>query len=178
MMVVTLVVAVLVSVMTAVGTVWAMGLLFFVLLIAAHVIGNAVGTKLRDRAVMRPEVAREMRRAAGQGKSVVMHAPSRLGEHRRLHWFTLVLTLAGALTAGYFGGVGLAAVYPDATTAAVWLAHISSGVLGGLAVFIVTAFLSVLRQMLSEAHAGSDPYHPPGFREAKPVGPAQNQAEE
>jgi len=177
MMIVTLLVAVLVSVMTAVGTVWALGILFFVLLIAAHVVGNAVGTRLRDRATTRPEVAAEMRRAASQGKSVVMHGPSRLGQHRRLHWFTRVLTVAGALTAGYFGGVALAAAYPDATTAAVWLAHLSSGVLGGLAVFIVTAFLMIVRQMLSEAHAGSDPHHPPGFREAKPVGPAQEQAE-
>lgn len=177
-MIVTLVVAVLVFVMTAVGTVWALGLLFFVLLVAAHVVGNAVGTRLRDRAVTRPEVVAEMRRAASQGKSVVTHGPSRLGQHRRLHWFTLVLTLAGALSCGYFGGAALAANYPDATTAAVWLAHISTGVLGGIAVFVVTAFLMIVRQMLSEAHAGSDPYHPAGFREAKPVGPAQKSVDE
>jgi hypothetical protein len=178
MLIGTLLVAVLISLVTAVGTAWALGLLFFALFVAAHVVGNAVGTRLRDRAVVRPEIAAEMRRAASGGKSVVTHGPSRLGEHRRLHWFTLVLTLAGALTAGYFGGRALAANYPDATTAAVWLAHISSGVLGGLAVFVVSAFAMIVRQMLSEAHAGSDPYHPAGFREAKPIGPSQRTREE
>lgn len=172
-MVVTLVVAVLFSVMSAIGTFWAVGLLFFILLVAAHVVGNAVGTRLRDRAVTRPEVAAEMRRAAGLGKSVVTHAPSRLGQYRRLHWLTLALPLAGAVSGGYFGGRALAAAYPEASIGAIWLAHISAGVLSGLILFVVIAFLAMVRQMISEAHAGSDLYHPAGFRDAKPIGSPQ-----
>ena len=52
-------------------------------------------------------------------------------ERQRLHWINLVFTLCGALTAGYFGGRALAEVYPEATTAAIVLGHVSSGVLGG-----------------------------------------------
>lgn len=152
-------VALLLSVLMAIGAFWAAALLFLLLLVAAHVLGNSVGTRLRDgngqRTVARPAAARVANAAIPAG---------RLSERKRLHWINLVFTLLGAIAAGYFGGRALAETYPEATLAAIVLAHLSSGVLGGFAVFVVSSFLAVLRQALSEAHAASDPYRPPAVR--------------
>jgi hypothetical protein len=149
-------VAALLSVLMAVGAFWAVGLLFFLLLVAAHVLGNSVGTRLRDG--RRPHAA--TLRTAVPRVGMPLAPTGRLRERKRLHWINLVLTLAGALSAGYFGGQALAEVYPEAKPAAIVLAHVSSGVLGGFAMFVVTSFLAVVRQALSEAHAASDAHRP------------------
>ncbi len=152
----TLVVGLVTSVMTAIGTFWAVALLFLLLLVSGHVIGNALGTRLRDRAATRPVA---VPRSMGTHPARRVHVPQvepRLSQHRRLHWFALVLTGAGALFGGYFGGAALARSYPDATAAAVWLGHVSAGVLSGLVVFALAAFSTVLRQAIREAHAASD----------------------
>jgi hypothetical protein len=69
---------------------------------------------------------------------------------------TLVMAVGGAVAGGYFGGSALADSYPEATLGAVALGVVSSGVLGGLAGFAASSFVTVVRQALSEAHAGSD----------------------
>ena len=154
----TTVVAVLLALMTVVGTLWSLAILFLVLLMAAHVVGNSLGTRLRDGGTGRSArltVWAPERHAARTSRSAVP-SPTRLRQRSRLHWINLVLTLGGVAAGGYFGGASLAATYPEATTAAHALAYVSSGVLGGFAVFAVSSFLSVVRQALSEAHAGSD----------------------
>jgi hypothetical protein len=165
LMIGTAAVAILLSVLLAIGAFWAAALLFLLLLVAAHVLGNSVGTRLRDgkagRMVMRPAGLGVARAATGTAVPA-----GRLSERKRLHWIYLVFTLCGAIAAGYFGGRALSETYPEATTAAVVLAHISSGVLGGFAVFVVTSFLEVLRQALSEAHAASDRHRPSSTRAA------------
>ncbi len=151
-------VAALLALMTAIGTVWSVAILFLVLLVAAHVVGNSLGTRLRDGGLgrtARPTVWAPERHAGRTSPSRVP-SPRQLRERGRLHWINLVLTLGGVAAGGYFGGAALAASYPEATTAAHALAYVSSGVLGGFAVFAVSSFLSVVRQALREAHAGSD----------------------
>jgi hypothetical protein len=125
-------------------------------LVSAHVIGNSLGTRLRDGAEQRP--------AGGAPERLplrfVERAPTRLRERARLHWITLVMSACGAAAGAYFGGSALAASYPAASTAAVVVGYASSGVLGGFAGFVVSSFLAVVRQALSEAHAGSDNHRP------------------
>jgi len=152
-------VACLFAVMTAVGSLWSVAILLLLALVSAHVVGNAVGTKLRNGSPTRPTIRRRVdaQRAAPPVKSAL---PKRLTEPTPLHWMTLVMAGGGALGGGYFGGSALAANYPDATTAAVVLGVVSSGVLGGFAGFATSSFLFVMRQALSEAHAGSDRHKP------------------
>ncbi len=155
------VVAVLLGVATTVGTYWSMAVGLLLVLIAGHVAGNSLGTKLRDGAPRRKSEqfsATQPRRAASR-RDVAM--PTRLRVPARLHWINIVLSGVGALAGGYFGGSALVASYPDAPTSAFVLAYVSSGVLGGFAGFVTSSFLSVTRQALSEAHAGSDRHRPP-----------------
>lgn len=152
----------LLAVMTAVGSFWSMAILLVLALGAAHVVGNALGTKLRAGAPRRH----------GPGERIAPRrtppprqppSPKRLTEPARLHWINLATAVAGAAAGGYFGGSALAASYPDATTAAVVLGVVSSAVLGGFAGFATSSFLFVMRQALSEAHAASDK-HPRAVR--------------
>jgi hypothetical protein len=154
-------VAGLLAVMTAVGLLWSLAIVLVAALVSAHVVGNALGTRLRDKS------SELMARGPGVAPAVArprpLASPKRLTEPARLHWINLVITVAGALAGGYFGGSALAAGYPEATTAAVVLGVVSSGVLGGFLGFAASSFLSVMQQALSEAHAASDK-HPRGAR--------------
>jgi hypothetical protein len=160
------VVAVLLGVMSAVGSMWSLGVLFVLLLVAGHVAGNSLGTKLRSGAPTREAAVQRtptqppgaMRPRATGATPLAM--PRRLREPTRLHWINIVLAAAGAAAGSYYGGSALVASYPDAPTSAFVLAYVSSGVLGGFAGFVVSSFLSVTRQALSEAHAGSDRHQP------------------
>jgi len=158
LLIVTTAAAALLALMTAVGTVWSLAILFFALLLAAHVVGNSLGTRLRDGGRGRSTRPADWATAGNvrQRSPSALPSPTRLRERSRLHWINLVLTLGGMVAGGYYGGTGLAATYPEATTAAHMLAYVSSGVLVGFAVFAVSSFLSVVRQALSEAHAGGD----------------------
>ncbi|MEX0679437.1 MAG: hypothetical protein WD063_20345 [Pirellulales bacterium] len=155
--------ACLFAVMTAVGSAWSLAILLLLALVSAHVLGNAAGTKLRDRSVRRP-IVRSRDAPSRAARTREFASPKRLTEPARLHWITLVMSLGGALAGGYFGGSALAASYPDASAAAVVLGVVSSGVLGGFAGFATSSFLWVMRQALSEAHAGSDRHKPRAVR--------------
>ncbi len=150
--------AALLALMTAVGTVWSLAILFFALLLAAHVVGNSLGTRLRDGGIGRSARSADgvPPRHSRRKSPSALPSPTRLRERSRLHWINLVLTLGGVAVGGYYGGTGLAATYPEATAAAHVLAYVSSGVLVGFAVFALSSFLTVVRQVLSEAHAGGD----------------------
>ena len=164
-------VAALLTLMMAVGAMWSLAILFLVFLVAAHVIGNSLGTRLRDGGVGSSARPTEWAIARPAGRTALSAVPSpvRLRERSRLHWINLVLTLGGVAAGGYVGGASLAASYPDATIAAHTLAYVSSGVLGGFAIFAVSSFLSVVRQALSEAHAGGDRRPSPARRNVDPA---------
>jgi hypothetical protein len=152
-------VAILMGVMTAVGSFWSLGLLLLLALVGAHVIGNAVGTRLRDRAPRRgsaDDLPSEYR--AAPPREII--APQRLTQPARLHWINLVMAVLGAGMGSYFGGAALASGYPDAPLSAVVLGYVSSAVLGGFAGFATSSFVSVMRQALSEAHAAAPPDPP------------------
>lgn len=155
--------ACLLAVMTAIGSWWSMAVLLVLALVSAHVAGNALGTKLRNHSARRRVVpSSEPARRAVPRRDIA--SPQRLTQRTRLHWMTLVMSGGGALAGGYFGGSALAANYPEATTAAVMLGVVSSGVLGALAGFTASSFLEVVRQALSEAHAASDTHKPRAVR--------------
>jgi hypothetical protein len=158
--------ACLLAVMTAIGSLWSLAILLLASLVLAHVLGNAVGTRLRDRSVSRLDVDPALTPSRPIPRRELL-SPKRLTEPARLHWITLVITVGGAAAGGYLGGSALAASYPEATTAAVVLGYVSSGVLGGFAAFTISSFISVARGALSEAHAASD-RHPPRASRRQP----------
>jgi hypothetical protein len=139
--------------MTVLGSLWSMAILFFSCLIMGHVLGNSLGTTLRDRASRR--VTREQGLAFSSVPPAIVKlevaAPGRLSQRARLNRITLVMTFGGALAGGTLGGTLSALIYPDAGAAAVGLGVVSSAVLGAFVGFAASSFVSVARAALGEA---------------------------
>jgi hypothetical protein len=143
--------------MTALGTVWSMALVLFLTLIAAHVAGNSLGTKLRDRASRRGPGERPVDFQPGQRPKLEVVSPQPLTQRARLNRVTLVVAAAAALAGGALGGAAAAEIYPRAGAAALALGAGSSAILGAFVGFAVTSFVCVVRAAMREALCGCDP---------------------
>ncbi len=122
--------------------------------IFAHVAGNVLGTRLRQRGPASMPVASRGRVGAADGSVTDHFAPStRLSHRERVSRTLLVLSILGALGGAIVGG-GLLAVlnWEKATVANVTLAVLSCAVLGGLLGFWLSSFLKVLGQAWWQAH--------------------------
>jgi hypothetical protein len=142
--------------MSAAGLLWSTVLLLFLSLVLGHVLGNSLGTRLRDQASR--QVAHDRASRTREPPDVIrlnVDAPRQLTGRARLNRMTLVMSAAGAVVGAQIGGVGVAAIYPQAPIGAALLGVVSSAVLGGFAGFLATSFLWVVRQALAEAHRGS-----------------------
>ncbi|MEX2114736.1 MAG: hypothetical protein WD845_16205 [Pirellulales bacterium] len=156
------------AVMASLGALWSAMLLLFLCLGAAHVIGNSLGTKLREHADQQILLDRASQPArSAEPVALGVAAPQQLTARRKLNRITLLMTIGGALVGAEFGGLGLAAIYPQASIAAVSLGVVSSAVLGALAGFLSSSFLWVVRQALAEAHRGAVASNCPTIREPR-----------
>jgi hypothetical protein len=138
--------------LTAVGNSWSLLILFFLSLATAHVLGNSLGTKLRDGSIHLRSTTSPTAESASEkliGRELL--TPSRLSQHIGPSRVTPVMAFVGAAAGAFVGGAGLAGVYPEAGAAAVTLGVVSSAILGGFAGFMASSFLSVMRSAWSEA---------------------------
>jgi hypothetical protein len=142
------------GVMSALGNMWSIAILLFGCLVAGHVIGNSLGTRLRDGAPRQsnrdPSDARFARLPPSFADGGGLSRPSRLSR------ITLVMTFSGAVAGAFLGGTALAAIYLDAGVPAVALGVASSAVLGGFAGFLASSFFSVTLKAWREALTQSD----------------------
>ncbi len=147
------------GVMSALGTMWSMGMLMILCLIFAHVAGNSLGTTLRDQATRHAADERRERLLANPIALARPEAPvpGQLTKSSRLNRVTLLMTAGGAIVGGAFGGTLSARLYPEAGIAALVLGVVSAAVLGGFVGFTVSAFISVARAALGEALRNCDP---------------------
>ncbi len=135
------------ALMSAIGALWSVGLLFFTLLIGGHVLGNSLGTRLRDGE--RPGPPPRLRENVVPALATV--APQRLAERTRLSRLAMALGLLGGVVGAFLGGMGSANLYPEAGPGAVTLGTLSAGVLGGLIGFAASSFVLVVRAAWREA---------------------------
>ncbi len=144
----------LLAAMSAVGPVWSLGMLLVLLMVGAHVIGNALGTKLRDQASQANEEppVHALRKGAAS-HSTLRHSPNPgMTGRRQMPQRTWVIALGGALTGGAVGGLLLTLfVTQPLTPGAATLGVFSMAVLGGFAGFLASSFCSVFRQSFREA---------------------------
>ena len=145
------------GVMSVLGTVWSVAILLFGCLVAGHVLGNSLGTRLRDGAPKRSGVSHAPRDARFTATHRSSIEGSGLSRRTRLSRITLVMAFGGGAAGAFLGGTGLAAIYPDAGAPAVALGVVSSAVLGGFMGFLTSSFLSVTLKAWREALAQADP---------------------
>ena len=147
------------AVMAAAGVVWSTALVLLIALVGAHVLGNSLGTKLRDEATRQALVEYGGRDATPRPTQAPTSSPPGLAERARLHRTISVTSIAAAGLGGELGGMLAAYTYPESSVAAVALGVVSMAVLGGLAGFATSSFLSVARQALREATANGSSVH-------------------
>ncbi|HEY2892943.1 MAG TPA: DUF5325 family protein [Pirellulales bacterium] len=155
----------LMAVGTAVGTASTLMLLFFVGLIVAHVLGNSLGTKLRDRAttsIALDSAGEEASRKPVQPTKLLGNLThGQLGQHKRLSRVAPAMACGGAVLGAFAGGTGSALIYPEAGAAPVALGVCSAAVLGGLGGFLASSFVTVILSAWREALKASEPHHRP-----------------
>lgn len=147
MLLVTAVCGGLFALMSALGAMWSMALLLIGGLMLAHVLGNSLGTRLRDGTTH----AVGPRSGAHPAQPSPAIVASRLTKHTRLGRGAMVLSALGGSLGAFLGGMGSAAVYPEAGPSAVLLGVVSASVLGSLVGFVVSSFFLVLRDAWREA---------------------------
>lgn len=123
------------------GPVWSLAIVWCALLVAAHIVGNAWGTKATAR------TSRELRAGTHDPElpNVGRHEPipaTRLHRSSGVGWTTVVLTTLGALIGGAAGAVGLIAAYAkDGHYVGIVVGLISAAVLGGFLGFMTATSL-------------------------------------
>lgn len=135
------------ALMSALGAMWSMALLLIGGLMLAHVLGNSLGTRLRDGTTS----AVGPRSIASDGPASPSIVASRLTKHTRLGRVAVVLSALGGSLGAFLGGMGSAAMYPEAGPGAVLLGVISATVLGTFVGFVISSFFLVLRDAWREA---------------------------
>jgi len=140
-----------------VGATWSIALVTLLILLVGHVLGNALGTRLRDASTASlrgehnalqsaPLISPPRPSAVRPAPTSHLHSTTRLGRHIHL------CVIVGVATGGSAGVLVLAAVYwPDITLAALALGGLSAAVLGGWAALLGSAFWCSTRRAWREA---------------------------
>ena len=123
--------------------------ILFGLAIFAHVIGNALGSRLRDHG----DIAQQASPQAEPIQAERHFAPTtELSDHRGLSRMTMILTGVGAGVGCLAGGGALAVInWEKATIANVGLAAVACAVLGGIFGFGMASFLQVALEAWRQA---------------------------
>jgi lipid-binding SYLF domain-containing protein len=132
------------AVWAAFGPVAAFVVILLFLAIFAHVAGNAVGTKLKENGSRRHE--KKQRQSHKVELSGEHYAPAtNLSERSSLGVTIFVLTVVGFVV-GAVGGGGLLTLlnWEKIVWSGIAVAAIASGVLGGLAGFMMSSFVHVV----------------------------------
>lgn len=117
------------------------GVLLVVTLVGLHIVGNALGTSLRDEAALdRQEHDRFHPGMQFPLRLESLPPNTRLRQHARLGWVVYLGTLAGVLAGAYLG-VSFLRNFETASTKGIVVGAISSGVLGGFFGFLYGSFL-------------------------------------
>ena len=157
----------LLTVMVAIGMAWALGLLMLVLLVGAHVAGNAIGTQLRDGTDQSPGttatavdpfsvLSTAQISAATEWKSI---KTSRMQEKLPISWMFLLLAAAGAIAGGIFGGLLVFSLYGEQLSwVSASIAIIALGIIGGIATFVIGTFIDMARRVWSDAARDQSPF--------------------
>jgi uncharacterized membrane protein len=131
-------------------------LIVLVLLIGAHIVGNALGMYLRDQSPLHrqqeplPFHAQPLQR---EPRRFTDHEPTQLQQRTEQSRWVLIAIIAGVLGGG-IGGARLFWSWYEQTFAGWLLGTISSAVIGGILSFIVSSFLVMAYRAWTEATRG------------------------
>jgi hypothetical protein len=145
-------------------------LLLFAVAIALHVVGNCLGTRLRQIGD-NPEIQKLDRDNSVRSPRPEDFAPATpLSVRQSLGWMIAVATLTGMITGGLGGGLWTAiSSRGPISPFNIGVGVIAFSVLGGLAAFGVVALVQVLFGAIFQALRGTDRARPAPTRRSKTV---------
>lgn len=136
------------AVMATIGVMWSAILGLFLILAAAHVVGNALGTTLRDHSD-RSLVVSIARTTPARPN---IEAGKQLTQKIALAKITRTMTILGALLGAILGSVAMSIVmWEHINWGGMALGVFSAGVLGGFAGFLGSSFFTIARGAWREA---------------------------
>lgn len=147
--------SVLFSVMSLVGPMWSTILVWFLVLVAAHVVGNSWGS--RSWPADRTPLQEAEEHAGAQGFSFTSGPcpdvpATQLREATKLGWIMPLAAAGGAVLGGAIGvGFLLWLGFEQVGYAGITVGGCSAAVVGGLAGFLASSFVSVARGAWQEA---------------------------
>jgi len=147
--------AALLALVNVVGAGWTLLVAFVVLLVAAHVAGNSLGTALRDRASDEHPLP-PFDAPAGPVPRI---GPQQLAERARLCRLTVGLfTAIGAGLGAWLGAAALAELHlRGLTDGGLAVGTFSAAVIGGFGGFLCSSFVLIVRRAWREAVVHRDP---------------------
>lgn len=148
-------------VMVSIGMFWAMGLLMLILLIAAHIVGNSLGTQLRDHGSQLSKVEEVPKKLSASPISVPpwpRPAGGRMQQKQPIGWLLIALGVVGTIASGIVGGLSISSLYWEQIGAgAIAIATLASGVIGGMAIFVTGTFVDMVQRVWREATNETSP---------------------
>jgi hypothetical protein len=147
-------------VMGTVGLLWSLVLLLFMLLAAAHVIGNSFSTRLRRQSAENSRVELLDRMPASSRPRPLAADPAavRLRHQAAFRVLDVVLIAAASILGGGLGGAALWAAYWNRYGySAIVVGTASSAVIGGFLGFLCVSFMRVALTAINDARQQSHP---------------------
>jgi len=141
-------------------------LLFLAVSIFLHVVGNAIGTRLRQIGDESETGLTDPMHADRRRPRPEDFAPAtRLGVRQSLGWSIIIATLAGAISGGVGGGVWtFLSSHGPLNPLNIAIGVVAFSVLGGMAAFGVVALVQVLAGAIWQALSGASPARTRDFR--------------
>ena len=149
----------LLAIMQLIGAVWSAILVWFLLLVLAHVTANFWGTHVAPSAGRRPSDGEpDGLIATGPSHSASVIGAVRLSESLRPGWPMFAITATGAVVGGTLGSIALFLLnFDQAGYAGVAVGSISAAIVGGFLGFLTSSFVSIGLRAWKEALSGAAP---------------------
>ena len=145
--------AVLCGLIVSVSPLWTLIIGWFFVLVVGHVLGNWLGTRLRQKRQLRDAQADSFDEHPPCGP--VRYAPtSRLRHHVALGRSMFISTVISAVAGCALGVIYLIRYSAHVTTSGLAVGAISAAVIGGVFGFLTSAFITVTMCAIHEASGG------------------------
>jgi hypothetical protein len=151
------------AVMQLIGAVWSAILVWFLVLVLAHVTANFWGTRIAPGQTQHGleeegRHERALRDVRGERAASVAVGAVRLSESARPGWPMFLVTGVGALVGGTLGGVSLFLLsLEQAGYTGVIVGTLSAAVVGGFLGFLTSTFAQIALRAWNEAVCGAPP---------------------
>lgn len=144
--------AVLFAIMRYVGFVWSTVLVWSVLLVLAHILGNVWGTRAKDKPREPHPDDAQLPQEQWAERPIEFAPTTQLRGNRRLGLTMFILTAVGALVGFVLGVFALLMIYWDTLSyLSIAVGGASAAVIGGFLGFLTSTFLGVSLRAWNEA---------------------------